>query len=68
MESELQHFARLVGIALICFAILLNHFHLVLRSRPDVVAACERTNVVRRRRARHQTWIVWVLMRTFGVS
>ena len=37
MEQRLKHFASLFGIDLLAFAILSNHFHLVLRSRPDVV-------------------------------
>ncbi len=37
IEDLFQHFAGCFGIDLLCFAILSNHFHLVLRSRPDVV-------------------------------
>ena len=48
MEEELQHLAAHFGIDLLCYAILSNHFHLVLRSRPDVVADWEDTEVARR--------------------
>jgi len=48
MESELQHLAKHFGIDLLCYAILSNHFHLVLRSRPDVVAAWDDSEVARR--------------------
>ena len=48
MESELQLLAMHMVIDLLCYAILSNHFHLVLRSRPDVVAACDNTEVARR--------------------
>ena len=48
MESKLQHLAMHMGIDLLCYAILSNHFHLVLRSRPDVVAAWDNTEVARR--------------------
>ena len=37
MEDELQHLAACFGIDLLTYAILSNHFHLILRSRPDVV-------------------------------
>ena len=37
LEDELRRLAAGFGIDLLCFAILSNHFHLVLRSRPDVV-------------------------------
>ncbi len=48
MEEELQHLAAHFGIDLLCYAILSNHFHLVLRSRPDVVAAWDDAEVARR--------------------
>jgi hypothetical protein len=38
IEEYLQQFAAAFGIDLLGFAILSNHFHLILRSRPDVVA------------------------------
>jgi hypothetical protein len=48
MEHELQRLARSFGIDLLCYAILSNHFHLVLRSRPDVVAQWDDSEVARR--------------------
>jgi hypothetical protein len=48
MEVELQHLAKYLGIDLLCYAILSNHFHLVLRSRPDIVAEWDDTEVARR--------------------
>ena len=38
IEDQLKHLAANFGIDLLSFAILSNHFHLILRSRPDVVA------------------------------
>ena len=48
LEVELVRLAAQFGIDLLCQAILSNHFHLVLRSRPDVVAAWDDTEVARR--------------------
>jgi len=48
LEDRLQLFAGCFGIDLIAFSILSNHFHLVLRSRPDVVALWDDTEVARR--------------------
>ncbi len=48
METELQSLAKSMGIDLLCHAILSNHFHLVLRSRPDVVARWDDSQVARR--------------------
>ena len=48
MEDRLMHFAGLFGIDLLAFAIMSNHFHLVLRSRPDVVKQWSDTEVARR--------------------
>jgi hypothetical protein len=48
LEERLQHFAACFGIDLVCFCILSNHFHLILRSRPDVVATWDDTEVARR--------------------
>ena len=48
MGSELVHLAKFFGIDLLCYAILSNHFHLVLRSRPDVVAVWDDSEVARR--------------------
>lgn len=48
IDEELIHQARHFGIDLLCQAILSNHFHLVLRSRPDVVAEWDDSEVARR--------------------
>lgn len=48
VEIELKRLAARFGIDLLCHAILSNHFHLVLRSRPDVVAQWNDTEVARR--------------------
>jgi len=44
----LQQFAAAFGIDLLGFAILSNHFHLILRTRPDVVATWDDREVARR--------------------
>ncbi|MEL6109622.1 MAG: DUF2972 domain-containing protein [Planctomycetota bacterium] len=48
IEDLLQHFAAHFGIDLLCFSILSNHFHLILRTRPDVVASWDDAEVARR--------------------
>lgn len=48
IENRLRLFAANFGIDLLNFAILSNHFHLVLRSRPDVVATWDDTQVSQR--------------------
>ena len=48
METELQSLAKSMGIDLLFHAILSNHFHLVLRSRPDVVALWDDSQVALR--------------------
>jgi hypothetical protein len=48
IESELERVAAYFGIDLLNFAILSNHFHLVLRSRPDVVKSWSSREVARR--------------------
>ena len=48
MEEELQRLARFFGCDLLCYAVLSNHFHLILRSRPDVVATWDDAEVARR--------------------
>jgi hypothetical protein len=48
IEDELQKLAGAMGIDLLGFSILSNHFHLILRSRPDVVALWDDTEVARR--------------------
>ena len=48
IQDYLVLFADCFGIDLLCFSIMSNHFHLVLRSRPDVVATWDDTEVARR--------------------
>lgn len=48
IEDQLVRLSADFGIDLLCFAIMSNHFHLILRSRPDVVAAWDDTEVARR--------------------
>lgn len=48
IEDYLRQFAACFGIDLLCFSILSNHFHLILRSRPDVVATWSDEEVARR--------------------
>jgi hypothetical protein len=48
IESLLKQFAASFGIDLLGFAILSNHFHVILRSRPDVVKTWSDTEVARR--------------------
>lgn len=48
MEEQLAEQALYFGIDLICYALMSNHFHLILRSRPDVVATWDDAEVVRR--------------------
>ena len=48
LDDELKRLAAGFGIDLLCQAIMSNHFHLVLRSRPDVVEVWSDTEVARR--------------------
>jgi hypothetical protein len=48
LEDRHRHFASLFGIDLLCFSILSTHFHLVLRSRPDIVKTWDDQEVARR--------------------
>ncbi len=48
IEDHLRNFAASFGIDLLGFAVLSNHFHLILRSRPDVVATWDDAEVARR--------------------
>ena len=48
IEDQLRRFSSAFGIDLLGFAILSNHFHLILRSRPDVVATWNDTEIARR--------------------
>ena len=47
-EKRLQLLASMFGIDLLCYTIMSNHFHLILRSRPDVVKTWDDTEVARR--------------------
>ena len=55
IDDQLVHQARHFGVDLLCQAIMSNHFHLVLRSRPDIVAGWDDTEVVIRR-VTHNFW------------
>ena len=48
LDEQLIHQARHFGIDLLCQAILSNHFHLILRSRPDVVKEWSDVEIARR--------------------
>ena len=48
LEIELKRLAGFFGIDRLCFAILSNHFHLIRRSRPDVVKSYSDKDVARR--------------------
>ena len=48
IESLLEHFAAYFGIDLLCYSIMSNHYHLILRTRPDVVESWDDTEVARR--------------------
>lgn len=48
IEDELARLSACFGIDLLCYSLLSNHFHLVLRSRPDVVAQWDDSEVARR--------------------
>lgn len=48
IEEKLRLLAANFGIDLLAYSCLSNHFHLVLRSRPDVVETWDNTEVARR--------------------
>jgi hypothetical protein len=48
IEFQLQRLAEAFGIDLLGFTIMSNHFHLILRSRSEVVAVWDDTEVARR--------------------
>lgn len=48
IERQLQRLANAMGIDLLGFAVLSNHFHLILRSRSDVVQTWDDSEVARR--------------------
>lgn len=47
-DAELKRLAAGFGIDMLAYAVMSNHFHLVLRSRPDVVAGWSDEDVARR--------------------
>ncbi|MCE9555437.1 MAG: transposase, partial [Planctomycetes bacterium] len=48
LEERLQFLAGQFGIDVLAFSILSNHFHLIVRNRPDVVATWSDTEVAQR--------------------
>ena len=48
IKEQLVRLLAQFSIDLLCFAIMSNHFHLILRSRPDIVATWDDTEVARR--------------------
>jgi hypothetical protein len=48
IEQRMRELAGLFGIDLLGLAIMSNHFHVVLRNRPDVVATWDDDEVARR--------------------
>ncbi|MCA9157780.1 MAG: hypothetical protein KDA72_05600 [Planctomycetales bacterium] len=48
IEILLQHQALFFGIDLLCFSLLSNHFHLILRSQPEIVRTWNNREVARR--------------------
>ena len=48
IEDQLKLLSANFGIDLLALAILSNHFHLILRSRPDVVETWDDSEVARR--------------------
>ncbi|MEI8211780.1 MAG: hypothetical protein WCI02_06505 [Planctomycetota bacterium] len=48
IECKLQQLAAHMGIDLLAFTLMSNHLHLILRSRPDVVASWNDDTVARR--------------------
>jgi REP element-mobilizing transposase RayT len=48
IELRIEHLAKFFSIDVLAYSILSNHFHLVLRQRPDVVKTWDDTEVARR--------------------
>ena len=48
IEDELKRLSACFGIDLLVFAIMSNHLHLILRSRPDVVQSWDNKEVALR--------------------
>ena len=61
IEDRLRYLAALFGIDLLGFSILSNHFHLILRSRPDVVATWSDADVARQERQGHRSFLTNVM-------
>jgi hypothetical protein len=59
IEELLERMAANFGIDLLSYAILSNHFHLILRSRPDVVVLWNDTDVAKR-------WLILCPLRKKG--
>lgn len=48
IEDLLEHHAKCFGIDLLCFSLLSNHFHLILKSQPQIVKHWTNREVARR--------------------
>lgn len=48
IEELLEHFAAHFAVELLCYAIQSNHYHLILRTRPDAVESWDDKEVARR--------------------
>ena len=48
IEQRMEHLAKYFGIDVLGYSILSNHFHLVLRQRPDIVKTWSDTEVAQR--------------------
>ena len=48
IEILLQHQAKHFGIDLLCFSLMSSHFHLVLKSQPEIVGTWTSREVARR--------------------
>ena len=48
IEQRMEHLAKYFGIDVLSYSILSNHFHLVLRQRPDIVKTWSDTEVAQR--------------------
>lgn len=48
IEQRMEYLAKYFGIDVLSYSILSNHFHLVLRQRPDVVKSWDDTQVAQR--------------------
>jgi hypothetical protein len=48
IEQRIEYLAQFFGIDVLCYSIMSNHFHLVLRQRPDIVQSWDDTEVARR--------------------